>query len=180
MKIPHVYQRGVPIPEFIGQPDGVRFHLDGTGAVILACYDRPYQDEIAAWSSGSELRLAVCHFSGLLFVLLRPGKLAWMDAPYNPFLPGALPPKLEVPDGSGLGIMVVLVDTSTGAPAVLRYVGASTGFTRELYAAIHAVHAAGEDAEAYDLRIMQATERHETDALLRMAGREYRLREGKG
>lgn len=172
----HIFEVGMPVQELSGQPDGMRLSIDAAGATIIALMNSPTTDEIAQYKPGVPLRLSLCRLDGkALFLLIKTGSEPWCDMPYNPYLSGAMPELQTVASGEGLAVVVMLVDTKTGAPVVIRMVGTPTDFTRELYSILSDMAAAPMDARIYEVMIAKAMNKYTTDDLLRRAGKVYRV-----
>ena len=171
-----LYEIGVPVQGLLGHPDGMRLSIDAAGATIISLMSKPTVDEIANYKPGVPLRLSLCKLDGkVLFLLIKTGSEPWCDMPYNPYLSGAMPELQPVASGEGLAVVVMLVDTKTGAPVVIRMVGTPTDFTRELYDILSDMAAAPMDARLYEVMIARAMDKYTTDDLLRRAGKVYRV-----
>lgn len=119
-------------------PEGTLFEIDASGPMLVLKYNRPTASERRSIKSDVfRIRLAVVE--GVIFLLFRFGTGQWMDAPYNARLSQYT--LTAPPEGMGLLLHIMLVDSSTGILQVNRAIGLSTEFSRLL------LHAAAQQPE---------------------------------
>ncbi len=169
------FEIGVPIPEYKGIDDGIRVDFDENGMFCLVTMDKPTEKEVAAFKSTQPAKMAITFANGLLFFLFKFGDLSWMDAPHNPYITKKAFNLQEPSEGQGLAMMVVLIDTSTGAPMSIRLIGLPTDATKEIRKIFSKMKDTPMDSMKYDVNIQIAMASYRTEELLRYAGRPWRI-----
>ena len=124
-----MHEVGKVVPEFARHPEGCHVGFDAGGISVVTFFNRPTDDEVSQFSEGSAIQLAVSHMRGVLLMLIKPGTLSWMDAPYNPLV-GEAPPLPDIPDGQGLSCVLYLVDGISGTIRHMRLIGLPTKFSQ--------------------------------------------------
>lgn len=120
---------GKPFPAFVGVPESTRVQIDDSGIAIFVFMRHPEPQEIADYEMRAEFQFGIYKSNGVLLFVFKPGSQAWCDAPYNPCI-GPTPRIYNIPDGTGIMLSLVLVDTATGTPVVLRILGLPTRISR--------------------------------------------------
>jgi len=114
-------------------------HFDyvSSGPMLIVTLPNLTQCEIEAARKG-RIELALYDHPPVIFVLCRiNGLLGWSDCPFSVGLcRQAIDLSTPIEDGQGLGLQIVLVESTTGVVHALRLVGTSTEFARELRAAM--------------------------------------------
>lgn len=127
-----LYEIGQPIMP--PSPEGVRFDMTDGGGLISIIFHRPTTDEIAQFHMPTKLAFAVK--DDVIFLLVKLGSLAWMDAPYNRQLSLHLTHIDSIDDGQAIAFHVLLVDGETGGLVAQKLVSGTTAGSRLLAAAI--------------------------------------------
>jgi len=156
--------------------EGVWFDYTAIGPVLVFAFKNPSDEEILAARKG-KVELALYDDPPVLFILHRiEGLEDWSDCPFSIRIYAEPPPMPEqVPDGSGLGLYIALVDANTGILHAQRLVGTSTEFARELLAAIHRQLEAPFSEAAYHERINHVYQTQTTEQLLEKAVARHRI-----
>lgn len=115
-------------------PEGVRFDMTDGGGLIIVNFHRPTTDEIAQFHAQTKLAFGVK--DDVIFLLVKLGSLAWMDAPYNRQLSRHLSRIDNIEDGQALAFHVLLVDGETGGLIAQKLVSGTTAGSRLLADAI--------------------------------------------
>lgn len=161
------YKVGDKIDSFIGRPDGCVFDLDDSGAVMFVFFANPTEHEIAQFSGNFELRFT--KLQNIIMFCNKIGKLNWMDSPYTPHLSPNLH-QLPIPkDNEGIGLLLSLVDTTTGCIKTLRQLGLSTGFSRELLSAVANCSEQSFNRSEYVRTLNSIYARYDTKALVKIS-----------
>jgi len=151
-------------------PEGVWCEHTPTGPLLLFAYRNPSAKEIQAARTG-KVELALYEDPPVLFILHRvEGLEGWADCPFSIRMytePAPLPE--QIPDGSGLGLHIALIDAGTGILKAQRLVGTSTEFARALCAAVQRQLEAPFSEVAYHKRINQVYQELTTEQLLARA-----------
>lgn len=115
--------------EIIGEPDTIRFDINGNGGVLLVLYNNPTDHEISQFSSGADFEVRFTEILDMIILTFKFGDRNWMDAPYSPHISQ----NLNLPDylnkGEGMALTVLLFDTVTGQLKSIRVIGLATEFT---------------------------------------------------
>lgn len=144
-------------------PDGVFFDLTDSGGMLLIRMARPTAEERRAFKQGLSIRFAVV--DQIIFLLVRMGRLQWMDAPYYRWLSPHLS-QIELPEeGYGLSINAMLADGETGMLQGIKMIGLDTDTSRKLMAAA----IVQPKIPDYDARLRQVMLRYSTEELLKEA-----------
>lgn len=115
-------------------PEGVRFDMTDGGGLIIVNFPRPTTDEIAQFHMPTKLAFVVK--DDVIFLLVKLGSLAWMDAPYNRQLSLQLTHIDNIEDGQALAFQIFLVDGETGGLVAQKLVSGTTAGSRLLSSAI--------------------------------------------
>lgn len=115
-------------------PEGVRFDMTDGGGLIIINFHRPTTDEIAQFRAQTKLAFVVK--DDVIFLLVKLGSLAWMDAPYNRQLSRQLSHIDNIEDGQALAFHLLFVDGETGGLVAQKLVSGTTAGSRLLAAAI--------------------------------------------
>lgn len=124
-------------PGKTGWREGVWFDYTAIGPVLVFAFKKPSDEEILAARKG-QVELALYDDPPVLFILHRiEGLEDWSDCPFSVRLcKDEIDLSLPIEEGKGLGLQIVLVESTTGIVKALRLVGTSTEFARELRAAM--------------------------------------------
>ena len=127
-----LYEIGQPIMP--PSPEGVRFDMTDGGGLISIIFHRPTTDEIAQFHAPTKLAYVVK--DDVIFLLVKLGSLAWMDAPYNRQLSRHLSRIDNIEDGQALAFHLLFVDGETGGLVAQKLVSGTTAGSQLLAAAI--------------------------------------------
>lgn len=155
--------------------EGTRFSFDQSGGVLLLTYDRPTAKEIEEIRKG-DLRLGILKKAGIIFLLFKFGSQPWIDASYTCHLsqPYVFDP---VEDNTGYGMMVYLVDASTGILKANRLIGLPTKMSKLFTEYVIEQQEKPFNKINYYNAINDIYRNYSTDDMVRMA-ETFRLREG--
>lgn len=118
--------------------EGIKVDLSEMGMTILFTMRDPTPGEIGAIRSGN-IRLALVPIDDVLFICTKFGNMPWWEAPFNINLSQLrtltgredVLPQLP-PPGQGYQCIIFLVDAATGIIEVMRQVGLSHQFCRDI------------------------------------------------
>lgn len=130
-----IYSVGQVIPSFINHAENVKFDIANDGAMLVVFFRDPKQHEIDQFKAREPFEIRFLQLHGVIFLTVKVGSLAWMDAPYNPHLSKNLTELQYIDNGQGLAMQLVLVDAVTGQIKHMRLLGLSERFTLSLYQA---------------------------------------------
>lgn len=127
-------------PLFPGQtllPQSTYFEYSESGPMLIICMPELTEREVEAARKG-RVELALYEHPPVIFVLHKiDGLLGWSDSPFSVRLcRQEIDLTAPIEDGQGLGLQIVLVESTTGVVRALRLVGTSTEFARELRSAM--------------------------------------------
>ena len=91
----YAFWKGQIIDNFINYPEGVRFDIDDSGAILLVFFNNPTEYEIEQFKYNFEIRFT--HLYNVIMITTKIGNLNWMNAPYTPHLSKNLT-TLQMPD----------------------------------------------------------------------------------
>lgn len=159
-----------------GREDGCVFDVSDAGAVLYIYYSSPTPTEVKDFSADSPLEVRYVVLGGEIYLLFKFGNQDWMDVPYNPHLSRDLT-KIELPQGDaeGLGLAVILADTSDGTVKVLRLVGLGNRFSKGLVGAILERAQKSFNPSAYNTSIADVYNRYSTKQMLKYAVERCRI-----
>lgn len=124
---------GQVIYSFKNHQECVQFDISDDGATMFVFFENPTLEELNQFKSGKIFEIRFAELYGVIMITAKIGNLNWMDAPYNPHLSKNLT-KFELSNANkGLGLTLVLVDTSTGKIKHMRLLGLSERFTKQLF-----------------------------------------------
>lgn len=131
--------------------EAVKFEFTKAGPVLLLFFDAPTPKEIDS-VAGGDLRIGFDEKNEIIFLLLKFEGMPWMDAPYSIHLS---PPVdlAEVEEGTGYGLQIFLVDSSTGILKAMRIIGLGTEWSRRFKEAVERQRETAFDAGIYDAKI---------------------------
>lgn len=164
-----LYKVGQRVPEFIGHQEAPVFDLTDTGAVMIVFFNRPTVSEVAQFGSGKRFEIRFAEVKGVMMVAVKIGNLNWMDAPYSPHLSRNLPDLENVPEGSGVGLTLMLVDAATGEVKSLRLMGLSTRFTGNMFKLVKELKAASWDPGKYRMAINSIYASYSTERIAKLS-----------
>lgn len=166
-----IFSKDIPIPAFIGQPDGINVQFDDGGLTIYLFMYQPNSFEIKNCSSGSDLKVRLLMKSGIIFFFFKFGDLEWKDAPYTVHLSKDLSHLTDIADNMGYLATVLLIDTATGKPAEIRCVGIDTGTSRLLNKMIQEQKELPFDHDTHNTTIQKIYSTYTTRELLKQASK---------
>ena len=167
----HVLKVGQPlIPGQTVYPQSTRFEYTSTGPMLIICMPALTRREIEAARKG-RVELALYDHPPVIFVLCKiEGLLDWSDCPFSVRLcKDEIDLSLPIEEGKGLGLQIVLVESTTGIVKALRLVGTSTEFARELRAAMVKQTIRPFSPDEYDRAIAEVYALYTSDQLLKRA-----------
>lgn len=130
------YSIGQIVPNFKGHAEGIHFDVDDGGATLIALFNSPETSEIDQFKSGKPFEIRFTELNNVIMITAKIGSLNWVDAPYTVHLSKNLS-QFQIPaEGQGLGLTLILADTSTGEIKHIRLLGLSERFTRLLFGAM--------------------------------------------
>lgn len=130
MKNTQCLEVGGLYPGAIPQTDICQFDMTDSGAVMTVFYSAPNSKEIQNFKTGA-VKIALTVRSGIIFLLIKFGDMAWMDMPYTVHLSPRLTSLQALESTQGYGLTVVLVDRATGTIKALRLLGLPNRFSNE-------------------------------------------------
>lgn len=159
--MPHLFEVGKPTG-FAG-PDGVIFDLTDSGGILIIRAAKPTAEEKKAFKTGISFRY--CIANGIIFVLVRMGRLPWMDAPYYRWLSKNLSRVILPSSGQGLAIHAMLIDGRNGVLVAQKLFSPDTK-TSENFMAAAMVQP---QIPNYDFVLAQTMARYTTDDLVELS-----------
>jgi hypothetical protein len=164
---------GERLAQFAGV-EGAFFTGGPGGYTLVLSFPRPTQEEREAVMTQErfEIRFVVLGRPSAIMMLVRPGALDWIDAPFTPHLaPGIselMPPPADDPR-TGTALTLHFVDGQDGTLLYNRLLGLSNRFSRQLYGAIQDALREPFNKAAYDAAVNDIFARYETDDLVDLA-----------
>ena len=128
------FEVGKPYSPAFGLGEGARFSIAMDGALLMYAFDRPTSDEVGQMASGKGFEIRFATLGGIIWIMSKCGTLEWTDSPYNPRLSSNLPDPSSITDGGGLGLTLVMIDSSDAVVKSVRLIGLGTDFSRKLLA----------------------------------------------
>lgn len=163
------YEVGQIINSFKNQPEGVRFDLTDSGAIMLVFFDNPSLSEIEQFKAGNNFEIRFIEIYGVIMMTVKIGNFDWMDAPYSPHLSKNLT-KFTIPnEGQGLGLTLMLVDTYTGEIKHIRMLGLSEAFTKRFFGTVMDEKAKEFNLTEYDTALNRIFSAYTTKQLVKMS-----------
>lgn len=160
--------------EAIHHNEGCYFGISDEGASLFVYFDRPTKDEIENFKAENRFEMRLLELSDIMVFLVKFGSLNWMDAPYTPYLSRNLS-SVHTETGKGLGLTVLLFDTSTGRLESMRLIGLSERFTEKISNAVKELKEKPFDKKTYFDSINRLFMRYSTDDLVKMSPQGFRL-----
>jgi len=172
----NVFEVGKPYLPALGLGEGVRFGIGETGCELVYGFDAPTLKEVAAMKGGHPFEIRFAPLGGIIWVTSKCGSLEWTDAPYNPRLSGGLPDPSAIKDGSGLSLVLLMLDSRDAVVKSGRFIGLGTGFSRELLEEAARTRKQAMTVRAAELSIAGTMARLTTRQLAEMARPEARFK----
>lgn len=162
------YEVGKTYMEAKGHVEGCRFDISDSGATLIFYYDRPTKMELENFKPEKPFEMRMMEFSNTIIFLLKFGNLNWMDAPYTPHLSKDLT-CLDLREGEGLAITIMLFDTSNGELKQIRLMSLSYEFTMRIKNGIEKLMRMPFDKMSYYNNINRIFSAYSTNALVKMS-----------
>lgn len=163
----YAFWKGQIIDNFINCPEGIRFNIDDSGAILLVFFNNPTKYEIEQFKYNFEIRFTYLY--NVIMITTKIGNFNWMDAPYTPHLSKNLT-TLQMPkENQGLGLKLILVNSLTGEIKNIRYFGLSTNFTKQLFKTIINCKSENFDIKEYDNTINKIYSKYSTNEIVKMS-----------
>lgn len=166
------YTIGNRYPEFIGQPDGMRFDITDSGAILTVTFKSPTENEVAQFDPSERFEIRFVQLYDIIMVTAKFGDIPWMNMPYTPHLSRNLTGVNVPEDDEGLMLQIFLFDTATGELKKIRVVGLGNRFTKNLFKAVLEVKAKSFDFGVYNRAVDAIYAAHTTNQLVKMS-RDY-------
>nr|DAG39606.1 MAG TPA: hypothetical protein [Bacteriophage sp.] len=162
------FEVGKPFHGLDKHPEGAVFEMTEGGPILFCNYIAPTQAEIEAFQAGKRAEFRLVRLGGILFVLSRFGSLPWVDSPFTIQLSraAAIP---EIPEGSGYGLTIVLLDKATSIVKSLRLIGLSTDFSRALRDEVLSDASKPLDIVEYYASVNEVMRRYSTKDMVKMS-----------
>lgn len=162
--------------EFIGQPDGSRFELTDSGAILITHYHWPTKNEISQYDANENFEIRFLQIRDVIMVTAKIGNLHWKDMPYTPHLSQHLTRINGPKDDEQLMLQLLLFDTETGELKKNRAISLSSRFTKNFLNAVMDVKAKPFDIESYDEDINAIYATYTTRQLAKMSRDYYKVK----
>lgn len=165
----NVYKVGQIINRFKNHSECVQFDMADDGAVLEVFFQSPTHDEKAQFESGKSFEIRYTELDEVIMLTVKIGNLNWMDAPYTPHLSKNLS-KFAIPqEGQGLGLILILIDATTGKIEHMRQLGLSTDFSQRLIGLIMEQKVKEFDADEYYKNIRRIYDLYTTDQIVEIS-----------
>jgi hypothetical protein len=113
---------GKPYQEGLNRiPEGIVFDFNQEGCFLRIVFDSPLDSEIKEIEQGG-INLGLFEKYGIIFFLIKFGKLSWMDAPYYVGLSEPYELQELTYEKTGYSVQIVLIDGMTGIVKVLKLI----------------------------------------------------------
>lgn len=163
------YEVGQAVDSFKSHAEGVYFDIDDSGATMLVFFQNPTAEEVKQFMSGKGFEIRFTELYGVIMITVKIGNLNWMDVPYSPHLSKNLE-KFQIPnEGQGLGLTLILIDTTTGEVKHLRLLGLSERFTRRLLGAVMEEKTRDFDKAEYNNSINKIFSTYRTSQIVKLS-----------
>jgi hypothetical protein len=142
-------------------------------------YNKPSAQELKAFESSNSFEIRSVTLNGVSYILVKMGDLEWVDAPYTPHLSLDLTnlPNLNKDEKSlGLGLMIVLIDSSTGEICKMRLIGLGNRFSKLLIKDVIELLQMPFNSTLYNMSINDTYSKYTTRALVRLSSNYFKLR----
>lgn len=146
--------------------EGIVFDFTQEGCFLRIVFDSPLDSEINEMKEG-QIKLGILEKNNIIFLFIKFGRLAWMDAPHNVafFQPFKL---MELTDGkTGYVVQIVLIDGMTGLVKVLKLIELPHSMSVRLKELIE--KQSKTQIRDYDMALSQIYSRYQTFDLLKEA-----------
>ena len=118
-------------PEWKMMADGcIMEYSECSGLTLWAFYQEPCQEEIHAFSCDSAFQITFTDVKGIGFFCVKFGELPWSDCPFCPNLYDHKPEFSPLPEGIGITLNVLLIDSATGELKAIRLIGLGAAFSQ--------------------------------------------------
>jgi len=169
------YAVGERINKFETGQEAVYFDMDDGGAKLVILFNSPNEQEINGISKGA-LEFGLFEMEGIIFVLIKPDGMPWMDAPYVAHLSKNLTTLQEIECGQGYGCTIILADSSTGKIKALRLVGLGTTLSRWLKNNIEWQLKREFDRKEYERALASATEKYSSEDMAKFSTVNFKIK----
>lgn len=164
-----IYEVGQVVDKFKGRPDEVHFDLADDGATLIIFFSSPTEKEVEQFSAGKKFEIRFLEMHNQIILTTKIGDLQWMDAPYSPHLSQHLT-RLSTPDdNTGLGLTLMLVDSTTGMIKSLRLIGLSPKFTKDFFRTVNQNKSKPFNKAEYDVTLNRIFAAYSTNQLAKMS-----------
>lgn len=171
------YEVGKRYSELRTSVDGVQFDINDSTSVLVFKYNKPSAKELKAFESSNSFEIRSITLNAVSYILVKMGGLEWVDAPYTPHLSLDLThlPNLKDNKKMGLGLLILLIDTSTGEVCKMRMVGLGNRFSQLLIKDVEELSQLSFDTTLYHMSIRNTYSKYTTSALVKLASNYYKL-----
>lgn len=172
------YEVGKRYPELKTGVDSVQFDINDSTSVLVFEYNKPSAQELKAFENSNSFEIRSVTLNGIAYILVKMGDLEWVDAPYTPHLSLDLTnlPNLNDEKSLGLGLMSVLIDSSTGEICKIRLIGLGNRFSKLLIKDVIELSQMPFNSILYNMSINDTYSRYTTRALVRLSSNYFKLR----
>lgn len=169
-----VYEVGKRYPDVIGHDEGIIFDITDSGALLPVYFNNPRNDEVSEMKSDKPIQIGYLAKNNVIIMLMKFGRLDWMDAPYNPHLSIGLTHLPDLAEGMGLSVNLLLFDTSSGELKTQRLFAMNDKLTNNLVKEIEKLMAKPFNQHGYEMDI-QSAYRFTSNQLAKQARMVYRI-----
>ena len=167
---------GKPLPYGYQMDEGVIFHANEAGYILLYSFANPTENEIAQMKEGSPFEIAVTRKGGVLWVLSKCGNLSWTDAPFHPALSPKWRELVSPNEDSGTALTLIMSDASTQLVKSLRLIGLGHNFSVKLLSCIKELAEEQFDQTQYNASVNKTMAAYTTKQLLSMRAFTWKLK----
>ena len=160
------YEVGQVIDKFVMHPEGARFDISDSGAVLQIFFNNPTSDEISQFKEGKRFEIRFIEIRNVIMITIKIGNLNWSKNLT----------KFELPNNNqGLALTIMLIDARTGEIKALRLVGLSEKFTKKLFGTIMELKITYFDKLEYAQTINSIYASYPTDKLVKLSNDYYKI-----
>lgn len=102
-------------------PEGMLFDFNQGGGFLRVVFESPLDNEITQMKQG-KIKFGLLEKDGIIFLFLKFGTLAWMDAQYNIELSQPYTLKELTDESKGCAVQIVLIEGMTGIVKALKLI----------------------------------------------------------
>lgn len=161
------YTVGNVYPELKTGTDVVKVDMDDSGLVAYIGFTRPTAKEIRNLNGNEPIKIGLARIDDVAFFLFRFGTLHWMDAPFNVNLARQLTAIPDIPDGTGISMVVCFFDSFSGKMISIRGVSLPTDFSRRLVDIMKETKNDSFDKTDYNRRVLVIQNMYSTNSLVK-------------